>query len=413
MKHLKNIKELVTMQGAHQKDGRSLLPEDLTIIKDASLIIDNSNKIVWCGYTKDLPTEYCATPSIDCSQYVITPEIVDSHTHTVFGGNRAFEYTMRLNGADYQDIANAGGGILNTMEMTLTTDSDALFRSACERIERIHSYGVGTIEIKSGYALDYEKEKEITKLIHRLKEQFCGKVQIFNTYLAAHAVPKTFKSSKTYMDSVVLPLLEELAKERIVDAVDIFHEQGYFDKEDAISLFDKAKEYGIGIKVHADEFNDNGGASLACQYNALSCDHLLQTSKDGIDELANSSTVATILPGTAFFLGKNLANARAFLDSGCKVALASDFNPGSCHCDNLLLIASLAGKNLNMNIAEIWAAITLNAAGALGKFDQGVIDKDMKAKLSVFKTNSLDEIIYSWGRNFAISPQKALSLEAQ
>lgn len=410
MKHLKNIKELATLKGAHEKDGRRLSPEDLSLIKDASVIVDTDENILWSGKTSELPSKFKDTPSVDCTNFVITPEIVDSHTHTVFGGNRAFEYSMRLNGADYQDIAKAGGGILNTMEKTLSADLDELFKDACERIERIHSYGVGTLEIKSGYALDYNKEKEITQLIHKLKERFRGKVQIFNTYLAAHAVPKSFQSSKDYMDTVVMPLLEDLSKEGIVDAVDIFHEQGYFDEQDTTLLFDRAKELGIGIKVHADEFNDNGGAALACQHGALSCDHLLQTSKDGIDKLSRSSTVATILPGTAFFLGKKLANARSFLDAGCKVALASDYNPGSCHCDNLLLISSIAGKNLEMNIAELWSAITLNASAALGMNDQGAIIEGMKARFSVFETNSLDEIIYSWGRNFSISPQKALSL---
>ena len=408
MKLLKNIKELATLKGAYQKDGRSLLPSDLGIIKDAAVVLDQ-NKIIWVGQTEELPSDYLKLPTVDCSQYVITPQIVDSHTHTVFGGNRAFEYSMRLNGADYEEIANAGGGILSTMANTKEESEDELFRTACERIERIHSYGVGALEIKSGYALDYEKEKQISRLIHKLKEHFRGKVDIFNTYLAAHAVPKNFSSSKEYMDEVVNPLLKEIAKEGIVDAVDIFHEQGYFDESDTRSLFDLAKELNLPIKIHADEFNDNDGAALACEYEALSCDHLLKTSQRGIEKLSKSKTVATLLPGTAFFLGKQLANARSFLDAGAKVALASDYNPGSCHCDNLVLLASLAGKNLNMNITEVWAAITLNAAGALGKSNQGAIVNGLDANFSVFKCDSLDEIIYSWGRNFSVNPQQALN----
>ncbi|MCO4752922.1 MAG: imidazolonepropionase [Bacteriovoracaceae bacterium] len=410
MKLLKNIKELATLEGAFQKDGRSLSPSDLGIKKAAALVIDQG-KILWVGQSDQIPQEYSNISSVDCSQYVITPQIVDSHTHTVFGGNRAFEYSMRLNGADYEAIANAGGGILSTMENTKKESEEQLFKDACERIERIHSYGVGTLEIKSGYALDYEKEKEISRLIHKLKQHFSGKVEIFNTYLAAHAVPKNFKSSKEYLDSVVIPLLIELSDENIIDAVDIFHEQGYFDESDTRSLFNKAKELNIPIKIHADEFNDNNGAAIACEYEALSCDHLLQTSKKGIEELSRSKTVATLLPGTAFFLGKKLANAREFLDAGAKVALASDYNPGSCHCDNLVLLASLAGKNLEMNITEVWAAITLNGAAALGRYNQGAIAKGLDAKFSVFKCNSLDEIIYSWGRNFAVNPQQALDLE--
>lgn len=394
----------MTLEAAANKDGRGLKPDDLTVIENASMVVDDQT-IHWTGKSAELPKEYSDLPSADCSDFIITPEIVDSHTHAVFGGNRAFEYTMRLNGAGYEEIAQAGGGILSTMEKTRNEDHGLLFESACERIERIYSYGVGTIEIKSGYALDYEKEKEISKLIHKLKEKFRGKVQIFNTYLAAHAVPKIYSSSSQYMQQVVIPLMVDLAQDGLIDAADIFHEKGYFDEADTRALFDRARELSLPVKIHADEFNDNHGAAIACEYGALSADHLLATSSAGIQAFANSSTVATLLPGTAFFLGKKLANARSFLDAGCKVALASDYNPGSCHCDNLLLIASLAGKNMGMNATEVWASITLNASAALGMNDQGSLVKGNKARYSVFKCGSFHEIIYSWGRNFAIDPR--------
>jgi len=168
------------------------------------------------------------------------------------------------------------------------------------------------------------------------------------------------------------------------------------------TLFNKSRQLGIPVKSHADEFNDNNGAMISTEYKALSCDHLLATSKQGIKALSKSNTVATLLPGTAFFLGKKLANARAFLDAGCKVALASDDNPGSCHWDNLLLIAQLAAKNLNMNITETWSAITLNGAHALGLKNQGAIIQGMDAKFTAFKCESLDDILYNWGRNFSV-----------
>ncbi len=315
---------------------------------------------------------------------------------------------MRLNGADYQEIANAGGGILATMEKTKNEKRDVLFHTAKERIERLYSYGVGSIEIKSGYALVKEKEREISHLINDLKKEFKGKVQIFNTCLAAHAVPKSHRSSKAYMDDVALPLLEELAEDKAIDAADIFHEKGYFNEEDTRRLFERAKSLGVNLKIHADEFNDNKGAVIASEYGALSADHLLATGKDGIEALSKSKTVATLLPGTAFFLGKPLANAKSFLDAGCKVALASDYNPGSCHCDNLLLLASLAGKNLGLNAAQLWASITLNAASALGYYDQGHLSQGAKARLSFFECESFDEIVYSWGRNFAVKADRIL-----
>lgn len=399
----KNIKELLTLEGAANKDGRNLLPEDLSIIQNASIIVDEDNKIKWVGKASNLPKEFYEIKSIDCSNFVITPEIVDSHTHLVFGGDRSFEYTMRLNGADYEDIANAGGGILSTMKNTLECSENELFEKACERIERINSYGVGTIEIKSGYALTYDGEKLISNVIDKLKKKYVDKVNIFNTFLAAHAVPKTFNDSNEYLEKVVFPLLEELKDKKIIDAVDIFHEKGYFNDEDTHKLFSKAQTLNIPIKIHADEFNDNKGAVIASEYNALSADHLLATTEDGIEALAKSNTVATLLPGTAFFLGKPLANARKILDAGCKVSLASDYNPGSCHCDNLLLIAQLSAKSLNMNSTEVWSAITLNAAHALNLKSQGAVIVGMDARFSFFEANTIDNILYSWGRNFSIS----------
>jgi imidazolonepropionase len=402
MKCIRDLNQLVTLKSCHQKDGRNLLAEDLGVISNAAVVYDDQT-IIWVGDSNSIPSEYKEVETISKPGHVLTPQIVDSHTHLVFGGNRAFEYSMRLNGADYEDIATAGGGILSTMKSTLEESIDSLFDKAVERINRIHSYGIGTIEIKSGYALTYEREKEITLLIHKIKEYFRGKVQIHNTFMAAHAVPKDFTSSENYLDKVVIPLLEELSPLSIIDSVDIFEESGYFNENDVDKLFTTAKKLKIPTRIHADEFNDNKGAVKAANYKSLSADHLLATTEDGIKALASSSTVATLLPGTAFFLGKPLANAKAFLDAGCKVALASDYNPGSCHCDNVLLIASISAKSLGFNIAQLWSAITLNAAHSLNLMDQGSITIGMKPKFSLFKCNTVDEITYSWGRNFSTS----------
>lgn len=398
MKVYKNISQLCTLESAYKKDGRKLLPDDLSIIEDGSIVFDN-DKIHWVGKTEELPSKYQNIESEDCSNLTIVPEIVDSHTHLVFGGNRSKEYSMRLNGADYQAIAEAGGGILSTMTSTIALDRDELFNRACKRINSIASYGIGTIEIKSGYALTYEHEKIISEVIHNLKVHYAGKVKIHNTFLAAHAVPKSFNSSSDYIQKVVIPLLNELAQKNIVDSVDIFHEEGYFDENDVRSLFEECKKLNIPRRMHADEFNDNDGASIAVDYDCLSCDHLLCTSDKGMEKLASSNTVASILPGTALFLGKPFANARKFLDAGCKVAFASDYNPGSCHCDNLLLITSITAKVLNVNIAELWCGITLNAAHSLNFKDQGAIIPGLKPCFSKFKCNTIDEITYNWGKN--------------
>ncbi len=402
MKCIADLEQIITLKEAHKKDGRNLVPGDLSIINDAAIIYDDEI-IHWVGNTNSIPDQYSHISKISKKGHVLTPEVVDSHTHLVFGGNRAFEYSMRLNGADYQDIADNGGGILNTTRNTLKASDEELFDLAVERINRIHSYGIGTIEIKSGYALTFDKEMAVSRLIHKLKGHFRGKVHIHNTYLAAHAIPDGYATSSNYLEKVVIPLLEQLAPEGIIDSVDIFHEQGYFSEVDTKLLFEKAKSLKISTKIHADEFNDNKSALIASEYNALSADHLLCTGMDGINALASSDTVATLLPGTAYFLGKELANAKQFLDAGCKVALASDYNPGSCHCDNLILLASLCAKNMNFNTAQLWSAITLNAAHALGLRDQGALINGLSPRFTLFKCDSYDEITYGWGRNYAVA----------
>lgn len=412
IKILSNISQIATLQGVAEKDGRKLLPNDLDIISNGTIVY-NMDTILWVGPTEALPDEYKLSPSnshniehIDLTNKVVLPELVDAHTHLIFGGDRSNEYTMRLNGATYEEIAAAGGGILNTMKGTNLLNADQLFKLAEERIERISSYGVGSIEIKSGYGLNFEKEYELSHVIDRLKKHFKNKprpIQIFNTYMCAHAVPKTFSNSEEYMDTVVIPLLYRLAKENIIDGVDIFHEKNYFNEHDVKKLFTIANDLGISRKSHIDEFADNKGAIIASKYNAISVEHLLNTEEDGIKALANSNTVANLLPGTGFFLGKKQANGRKMLDSGVKVAISSDYNPGSCHFDNVLLIASLAAPQYKMNIAELVASITYNAAHALNYKNQGVIKKGMRPRFSIFNTNSIDRIFYNWGRNFSIT----------
>ncbi len=399
MKTYRNFAQIITLKSAAKKDGRKLKPEDLSLLDNASIVFDDE-KIIWVGTDSNLPEKYKNLPSTDFSGNILLPEIVDSHTHIVFGGDRASEYSMRLNGADYEEIANAGGGILNTMKGTNNLTRDELFELAKNRIKTISSYGVGTIEIKSGYGLNFEKEYELSHIINDLKVYFKKKIQIKNTFLAAHAIPQHYRDSKEYMDKIVIPLLEKLAKENIIDAIDIFHEKNYFSNNDTERIFKLSKELNISRKSHADEFYDNKGALLAVKHEALSTDHLLCTTEDGIEALANSSTVACLLPGTGFFLGKPQANARAFCDAGVKVAIASDYNPGSCHCDNVLLIAALAAPEYKLNMCELYASITLNASHALGLKDQGAIIEGLKPRFSIFKTDKIDNITYNWGKNF-------------
>jgi len=398
-KVLRKFSQIVTMAAAHRKDGRGLQPEDLSIINDGSMVY-NEKEILWLGTDNELPKKFHSLGSKSHENYVMTPGLVDCHTHLIFGGDRSKEYSMRLNGGDYQKIARSGGGILSTMQATNSQSITELIQLAQTRIDKLYSYGVKTIEIKSGYGLNFSKEYEISVAINDLKNKFAEKVLIKNTFMAAHAIPLNFSSSTEYMHQVVIPLLEKLAPLKIIDAVDIFHETGYFNRQDTEQLFNKAKELNLNFKSHADEFQDNKGALLAAKMGALSTDHLLNTGQDGIQALANSQTVATLLPGTGFFLGKPQANARSFLDALVKVAIGSDYNPGSCHWDNVLQIAAMAAPQYKMNIAELWASITLNAAHALGLKNQGVLMKGFRPIFSTFKLNNLDQITYNWGKNY-------------
>ena len=397
---IKNIGELLTMQGAAIKDGRYLLPEDKNIISNGAVVYDE-NQILWVGVESELPKEYKSEKSIDLNGGVLTPELVDCHTHLVFGGDRAFEYSMRLDGRGYEDIASSGGGILNTMRGTNKASEDELLEVGRKRIEKLNSYGVGTIEIKSGYGLNLEKERELTLVIDKLKKEFAPRIQIINTFMPAHAVPKEFTTSKQYLNQVVFPLMEEFSDKGIIDCVDIFHEKGYFDFDDTELFFGRALDLGLKVKSHADEFNDNKGAILAVKHGALSTDHLLCTTEDGIAALAGSSTVANLLPGTGFFLGETQVNARKFLDAGVKVAIGSDYNPGSCHWDNVLMIAAMSAMTYKMNSCELWAAITHNASHALGLKKQGAIVVGMQPRFSRFSVGSVAEITYAWGKNYA------------
>ena len=401
IKIIKNTSQIVTLSGVVKKDGRRLAPGDLGIIEKGSIVFD-SEQILWIGKEKDLPQEYCRYGRvINLEGRIVLPEMVDPHTHVVFAGDRSKEYSLRLNGDDYVEIARRGGGILYTMKQTNGVSKVDLKKLALERIERIYSYGLGTIEIKSGYGLNIHREEEISRLIDEIKKELSPRIKIVNTYMAAHAVPPSYKNSHSYVVEAVIPLMKKLAQEEIIDAVDVFHEEGYFNSDDVKILFEEATKSNIPVKIHADEFCDNGGAGLACKFQALSADHLLKTGKEGIEALAASSTIATLLPGTGFFLGKDQADGRKMLDAGAKVALGSDYNPGSCHCDNLLFLASIAAPQYGLNICELWAAITYNSAHALGLKNQGALELGMHPRFSLFDTDSIDKVTYHWGKNFA------------
>jgi imidazolonepropionase len=401
MKIYKNISQLITLSSAFKKDGRNLKSEDLSIIDDGAVVFIDK-KILWVGKTHELPSEFKHFPSTNLNGFVLTPEIVDSHTHLVFGGSRSHEYFMRMNGASYEEIAKAGGGILYTVTETNKMSEDQLFDLAFARVKKMANLGVGTIEIKTGYSLTVDGEYKLAKIINRLKKIFSPKIQIISTFMGAHATPQGM-NSKQYLNEIAIPSLEKCAQDNLVDQVDIFHEDGYFSTEEVFELARVAAKLHLPFKTHADEFKDGNGAATACQILALSTDHLLCISDEGIKKLSASKTVATLLPGTAFFLGKPLAPARKLLDAGAKLAIASDYNPGSNHNFNLISIASHASMQFKMNACELLSAITLNSAHALGLINQGAVIEGMHPRFTIFKTNKIENIFYNWGENLAVS----------
>jgi len=394
----KKFSQIVTLENAFNKEGRNLLPEDLSILENSSIIVENG-KIVWVGLDSELPKNHSFDETVHCTGKIVLPEFVDSHTHLLYAGDRSNEYFMRLSGATYEEIAKAGGGILSSQKAFSQINSDQLLQLAHQRIVRMNSYGVGSIEIKSGYGLTHDLELMAMQTLKKIKDKLFPSTNIITTYMAAHAVPKSFSSSKEYLLTVVLPLMKIVKDQNLADFVDIFHEQNYFTAEDVQLLFEEAQKLLINRRIHADEFNDNAGGSLAAKYQCFSADHLLAISDSSIDALSQSKTVATLLPGTGFFLGKPQARARDILDGGCRVAIATDFNPGSCHFDNLFSLACWAAPTYKMNPAELISSITLNAAYSLNLREQGAIIEGMNSRLAVFNCNSLAQLIYDWGIN--------------
>ncbi len=390
-----NISEALTLEGAVIKNGCHLLSSDLSIIKDAAILTDGG-KILWVGNQNAIPKEFAqANTKIDCKNKVVTPALIDSHTHLVFAGNRANEYVMRLSGATYEEISLAGGGIKYSSQQTNQATSQELYDLAFNRLNQLYLLGVSACEIKTGYSLTLDGELALLEIINKLKTAFATKIHIHRTLLSAHATPAGV-SADDYLDSVVLPSIEKAATNNLVDSVDVFHEKNYFEMQHVVKIFNHAKKFNIAVRIHADELNNNHGALLASQHGCLSADHLLNTDKEGAAALSKAGVIATLLPGTAFFLGKPLANAKMLIEQGCAIAIATDFNPGSSHMNDLFQVARLSAPTLGLNPAHFWSAITFNAARALKLNSYGAIIAGYNAKLLCWDNASSSELLYDW-----------------
>lgn len=396
-----NIGQLLTFQGAVQKQGIRPQKEDLGIISNAALFIENEN-ISWFGKSSQtksfLKNKKCDV--IDANKGVVLPGLIDPHTHLVFSGMRHEEFSMRLEGKSYLEIAEASGGILSTVFQTQKASLKTLIDLAKKRIDKAKSFGITTLEIKSGYGLTLKDEIKILTTVAQLQKS--SPLHLIPTFLGAHDFPPEFREKKEeYVALICEQMIPQIAKKKLALFCDVFIEEGFYSLEHTQKILKTAIKQGLKIRIHADEFRPLGGTELAVSLKAKSVDHLMAVSEKGIEALARSNTVATLLPGTSFFLGKPFAPARKLIDAGAAVALGTDFNPGSCVTQNLLLIGTIAAAQMRMTIPEVLTAVTYNAAKSLGLEDKvGSIHIGRKADLALFDVPSHEYLIYHFGDNF-------------
>jgi imidazolonepropionase len=393
--------EILTGSGIRRKNGSHIHEEDLSPIADGAIVY--SDKILWVGETKHLPKKYQRLKKTDLKlKHAIIPGLVDCHTHLIFAGNRASEFAARCGGATYQEIASQGGGILASVRATRQASATQLEKLAIARLKEAYGWGVRTIEIKSGYGLSTEAELKILSVIPKLRKRF-PQMTITSTFLGAHAFPEEMAHGD-YVREIVDKMLPIIARKKLADTCDIFVDEGYFTPAQAREILGKARALRLKTKIHADEMGDTGSAKLAANLKCLSADHLLKISRQGIEALAASETVAVLLPGTAFYLKAVHAPARALLDAGAKVALSTDFNPGTCMTLSLPTIMTMGALYLGMSRAELFASVTYNAAKALGlESRKGTVETGMDADFLVLPYPKFEEMYYRFA-----SPTKLL-----
>ncbi|MGI6732940.1 MAG: imidazolonepropionase [Anaerovoracaceae bacterium] len=393
---LVHASQLVTCSGFAPKRGKEM--QELHVIEDGAVLMEDG-LIAAVGTTDELLPNAADAEVLDCSGKAVLPGFVDSHTHLIFAGYRAEEFSWRLSGVSYMDIMRRGGGINATTIPTRTATLEELKREGRKRLASMLAFGVTTVEGKSGYGLDRDTEiKQLTAMKQLDREQ---PVDIVNTFMGAHALPEEFKGrTDDYVDFIISEVLPEVAKRELAQFCDVFCEAGVFDIEQSRKLLLAAKKYGMEIKLHADEIVSLGGAELAAELEAVSADHLLQASDEGIVRLAERGVIATLLPATAFSLKEPYARARKMIDSGCAVALATDFNPGSCFTNSIPLLFALATIYMGMTIEEAVTAMTINGAAALKREKQiGSIDVGKKADLIVLEFPSYQFLNYHFAVN--------------
>lgn len=362
-------------------------------------IVVRGEYIEWIGPVAKLPKEFAALPNHDLQGRLVTPSLIDCHTHVVYGGNRAQEFEMRLEGAGYEEIARAGGGIVSTVKATRAAGEDQLLTDALTRVDALIREGASVIEVKSGYGLDQETELRMLRVARAIAR--VRPVEIRTSFLGAHATPPEYQGrDDAYIDEICTPALRAAHKAGLVDAVDGFCEGIAFDTIQIARVFDVARDLGLPVKLHAEQLSDLGGAELAASYGALSADHIEYLGIEGVRAMAAAGTVAVLLPGAFYTLRETqLPPLQALRDNHVPIALATDANPGSSPLTSLLLTMNMACTLFRMTPAEALAGVTVNAAKALGLKDFGTIAKGQRADLAVWDVGHPAELSYRIGFN--------------
>lgn len=374
--------------------------EDGLGIVERGAIAARDGRIAFAGAMEDLPSSWDAADRIDCAGRWITPGLVDCHTHLIFGGNRAEEFELRLKGASYEEIAQAGGGIVSTVRATRGASEDDLVAGALPRLDHLIAEGCTTVEIKSGYGLDLDTETRMLRAARRLADK--RPVSITTTFLGAHAVPPEGSGDKdAYITRVCDEMMPVLVREDLVDAVDAFCEGIAFSPEQTASVFAAAKALGLNIKLHADQLSNLHGAKLAAEYGALSADHLEHTDEEGAAAMAKSGTVAVLLPGAFYMLRETQAPpVAAFRRYGVRMALATDCNPGTSPLTSLLLAMNMGATLFRLTVEECLAGVTREAARALGRLPEiGTLERGKSCDLAIWNIERPAELVYRLGFN--------------
>lgn len=368
------------------------------LIENGTVVVVDDT-VVWCGVSGDVPAQFSSLPTRDLQGKLLTPSLIDCHTHIVHGGHRAAEFEQRLQGASYAEISAAGGGIVSTMSATRAASVDDLVESALPRVDALVAEGVSVIEIKSGYGLDTTTELNMLRAARKLGT--LRPIVVKTSFLGAHAVPADYKGrADEYIDNVCIPALELAHSESLVDAVDGFCESIAFDTKQITRVFEKAKSLDLPVKLHAEQLTLLGGAELAASYNALSADHLEYLDESGVKAMAAANTVAVLLPGAFYTLRETRhPPVELFRQHGVPVAIATDCNPGSSPVASLLLIMNMACTLFRLTPDEALSGVTRVAALALGMNDRGVIAKGKRADFALWNVSHPAELSYRVGFN--------------